>query len=246
MTGPVVAEPIEAALKREERKRKERQTSVRKTAVKKDTDNPVRNAGKRVAGSVAKRRATTQARNARIKKMAGSAVERETAKVQAANELIRKPRIRMLSAEYAFAILMVIVVLIWGNDSYSNKMGKFFMQVTGLSAIFVLMGLTSNSERASRPVIMFGAFIDVVIFLNAVSSLRSSVAVDPKTGKVSFAAVNEPSSYDTSSTGGVGQQIAMALSGVGSLTNYGSTPGSTSGNTSGATPTSGSGTETAV
>lgn len=107
----------------------------------------------------------TQARathKARVK----SQVERESAKLEASRELIRRPRIRMLAALYIVAILMATLALFFAEGSYHEKMGKFFMQMTGLSALYFVLALLGTSERAARTAIMFGALIDVVILLN--------------------------------------------------------------------------------
>lgn len=103
-----------------------------------------------------------QAHKARVK----SAVERESAKLEASQELIRRPRIRMLAALYIVAILMSVLALFYAKGSYHEKMGKFFMQMTGLSALYFVLALLGTSERAARTAIMFGALVDVVILLN--------------------------------------------------------------------------------
>lgn len=107
-----------------------------------------------------------------------TAVQREEARITAANTLIRRPRIRMLAAEYLFGILMAILLLFFGPGSYHVKMGKFFLQITGLSALFFVLSLTAASERASRTAIMFGALIDIVLLLN----LTKKVAPNLKHG----------------------------------------------------------------
>jgi hypothetical protein len=73
----------------------------------------------------------------------------------------------MLAAEYLIGMMVAILVLFFGPGSYHVKMGKFFVQITGLSALFFVLSLTAVSERASRTAIMFGALIDVVMVLLA-------------------------------------------------------------------------------
>lgn len=108
------------------------------------------------------KRETRAAHKVRVK----SAVERETAKIEASKEIIRKPRIRMLTALYIAAIIMAILALFYSEGSYHEKMGKFFLQITGLSAFYFAMALLATSERAARTAILFAALIDLVILIN--------------------------------------------------------------------------------
>ena len=100
------------------------------------------------------------------KQLVKANVRRETARIQASREIITKPRIRMLAAEYIAAILLAILALFFADGSYHEKMGKFFLQMTGLSALFFVLALTGTSIKAGRAAIMFGALIDIVILLN--------------------------------------------------------------------------------
>lgn len=93
-------------------------------------------------------------------------VQRESARIQASREIITKPRIRMLAVEYIAAIFMAVIALFFADGSYHDKMGKFFMQLTGLSALFFVLALTGTSIKAGRAAIMFGALVDVAILLN--------------------------------------------------------------------------------
>lgn len=122
-------------------------------------------AGTAVAKGQQKRQESKEARTAH-KARVKSQVERETAKLEASKQIIRKPRIRMLAVLYIAAILMAVLALFFAEGSYHEKMGKFFMQMTGLSALYFALALLATSERAARTTILFGALIDIVILLN--------------------------------------------------------------------------------
>lgn len=118
-------------------------------------------------------RATAKTERAQYKAKVQKNVRGEQARIEAANTLIRKPRIRMLATEYIIGVALAIIALFYAQGSYHEKMGKFFVQITGLSALFFVLALTSGSAKASRSAIMFGALIDVVILLNLIRKTTS-------------------------------------------------------------------------
>lgn len=142
----------------------------------------------------AKREKTKEARNTQ-KALVSKNVSREQARITAANQLIRRPRVRMLAAEYIVAIFLAIIALFWGTGSYHDRIGKFFLQVTGLSALFFILALTSNSERASRAAIMFGALIDVVLLLSVTKKVTPNLT---KTGSPATIPASDMQDYNSS------------------------------------------------
>lgn len=72
-----------------------------------------------------------------------------------------QPRTRMLTAEYFLAIVLAIVGLFYGDATYEVKMKQFIVRLTGISALFFILALAGASERAAKPVIYFGALVDI-------------------------------------------------------------------------------------
>jgi len=147
---------------------------------------------------VQEKRAARSAQKAAVK----GRVEREQARISAANVLIRRPRIRMLATEYIVAIVLAILILFFSDGSYHDKMARFFLQITGISALFFLLSLTASSERAARTAIMFGLLVDLAILLNATRKVAPALSTQGKPKKIAKIDIGDFSASTTASGGG--------------------------------------------
>ena len=124
-------------------------------------------AGKAVAKVKAAPAAKVQARSAK-KELVGKTVAKAAVRSKADSLILAAPRVRMLTAEYLIAVILGMIALVYMDGTYTDKMRKFVIQMTGISAVFFVMSIAGVSEKAAKVAIMFGALIDLSILFHTV------------------------------------------------------------------------------
>lgn len=99
------------------------------------------------------------------------------AKRQARHKLETSHVSRVVSAEFGIAITLAVLALFFGHEDKAGT--KFVMRMTGLSGIFFILALSSNSEKIGRYVMGFGLLIDVALALHLVVSGDNSSTTSP-------------------------------------------------------------------
>lgn len=95
-----------------------------------------------------------------------------------------RPKVRMLAAEYVFAVVVCILFLFVPDKTYHEKMSRFFIQMTGVSGVFFMLALGSSSEKTSRWTIPFGLLIDVAMLIHLLRQNIIPNLVNPNLGKL--------------------------------------------------------------
>lgn len=122
-------------------------------------------------------------------------IQREKISTKTKAYALHRPHVQTLGGEYVFAMFLVILGLLVpaGTDSYSARMRRFMVQVTGVSAVYFLLSLGASSVKTGKIMIAFGGLIDVSMMLYLFSNGSFASILQPNSG--SGYAAEGPASY---------------------------------------------------
>lgn len=76
----------------------------------------------------------------------------------------------ILVAEYLAAVGLSSLNIFVGDESYHERLSKFFVQVSALTIVFFLLALVAQSESSGKFATAFGGLIDVAILFRVAAN----------------------------------------------------------------------------